>query len=729
MLAFRPIVLLLATVVAAMAAPGHPFLLFSAGEIPALRARANAAPLLLDSLAALRAQAGAPAGSFTNHPLDWTTHLEALAFVATIENDSGMRQRAIARLLEDLRRYDPADTYTKEADFHDLALPTRALALAWDWLEPHMTASQRAEILPALDKWCIASYRHSETKWWREASYNCGSVPVAGYGLLALSIRNDTTNATVATCYREAFRRLAQNFFPTTWRPSGICFEGPNYAIVGLKYPVLFAYANARVGGDDLLADTGAMRAMSYLMHQWLPWGGCASIGDNTDYGARTFAAEYLLGLGRTRDAEGIWTWMKYKRAKSLDPLIAYLWYPLDLTPADPGQSRPPTSKYFEVTANRAGYVFGRSAWSDPNAAFFAFVTRFDNCNHQHYDMDSFLFGGFGTLFATHQMLYPYPSDRHGVDYEHNMVIVNDGGWPTANRAKSCADDNSTRGMLVGVALSSFADYVRGDAKWSYRDNAVWISNPAIRAERTCLFVKQTASPYLFVLDDLEQDSTTINYQWLWHAPRLPVAGTGTLTDPLILSATNASCAIQFALPEQPAITNEIAMHESNSGELKPSGLMRLRVAQTGARVRYAAVATLQTNLAARPRVTAMAVACPTPSAGGLTVRLAEDTRDFIVWQSEEEHRQCGIPLTAGHLRTDGLTALVRVQNGKITGFVLGEGTYLQWDDTTLVRAAATVSVSSGLDDRQILGRRRCQENLPPLPPRLIKIASLPKEL
>ena len=722
----RPVFILLATVTASMAAPEHPFLVFSASDIPALQARTNAAPFLATMFATVQARASAPADSFTNYPNEWAEHLEALAFVATIKNDSALQQQAIDQMLSDLRCHNPADIYTPKADFHGLAKPTRAFALAWDWLAPHMTAAQRTEALPALENWCIASYRHSDKQWWREASYNCGSVPVAGYGLLALSIRNDTTNAEIANCHREAFRRLAQSFFPRSWRPSGICFEGPNYAIVGLKYPVLFACANARAGGDDLLADTGAMRAMSYLMHQWLPWGECASIGDNTDYGKRTFASEYLLGLARSRDTEGLWTWLKYSRAKHMDEIITYLWYPLDLTPADPAQTHLPTSKYFEVTPNLAGYVFCRSAWSDTNAAFFAFTTRYDKCNHQHYDMDSFLFGGFGTLFATHQMLFPYSSDRHGVDYEHNLVIVNNGGWPTANRTPSCYDDNSTEGMLVGIALSGFADYMRGDAKWSYRDNAVWISAPAIRAERSCLFVKQTSTPYLFVFDDLQQTAKPSKYEWLWHAPRLPTSGTGTPADPLIISAAHSSCAIQFVVPEKPVFTNEIAMREEDDGALKPSSLMRLRVAQTAVRVRYAALATLQTNLAQRPRVTTLPVNGPTPSANGATVSLSDGTQDFITWQSEEEHRNCGIPLTAGHLRTDALVALVRLQNGKITGFVLGEGTYLQWDDTTLVRAAASVSVSAGMDDRQITGRRRGLENLPPETPNVAQIVALP---
>lgn len=710
-----------------LAAPAHPFLLFNSADVPALRQRANADPLLATCLAAIRSNATSHA---TNESaVAWAEQLEAQAFLATLDADSNRMAQSIDRLLASLRREDPGAFYRK-ADFHSLAVPLRALALAWDWLEPAMTAEQKAQALPALARWCCVAMEDTERQWWREASYNVGAIPVSGIGLLSLAIGGDTTHAAVATCHREAFRRISQNYLPKTWKRSGICYEGPCYAIVGLKYASLFSQAEARAGGNDLLATSGALHAMPYLMHQYMPWGGCAPIGDNTDYGRRTFAAEYLLGLGRTRDAEGLWTWRKYLRAEALDPLITYLWYPLDLPPANPAATRLPTSRYFEVTPNRAGYVFGRTAWDDRDAAFFAFVTRFENCNHQHYDMDSFLFGGYGTLFATHRLLYPYASDRHGVDYEHNLVIVDGGGWPRTNRTPSCHDDNSTDGVLVGDALSAFADYVRGDAKWSYRDNSIAIDNPAIRAERTCLFVKQTSAPYLLILDDVQQLGTPLKYTWLWHAPRLEMRGLATLAEPLVLATTNrASCAIQFVQPTAPALSIEVAQKEKDQGRLEDSPLVRIRVEQTGVRVRYAAIASVQTNVEQRPRVTAQAVACGNPSAGAACVRSADGAQDLIAWQSEEDHVQCGDELRAGALHTDGLLALVRVQGGNITGFVLGEGTYLDWGGTDLVRASSPVSVSAGAGDRQITGRRRSRENQPPEMPASVQVAPLPVQL
>ena len=86
-----------------------------------------------------------------------------------------------------------------------------------------------------------------------------------------------------------------------------------------------------------------------------------------------------------------------------------------------------------------------------------------------------------------------------------------------------------------------------------------------------------------------------------------------------------------------------------------------------------------------------------------------------------------GSPLTTGKLETDGLLALVRVEGKHITGFVLGEGTYLRWGRTWLVKAASSVSVSAGVGDSTVSGRLRTRQGLPPEPAGKIQVASLPK--
>lgn len=697
--------------------PAHPFMLFGAADVAEIAKRKDQDPLLKDCWNKMVELAAKP-----DQLDEWWDQLEARAFVAIVTDDKAMAGKAIGLMQAALAKTDPGHFYEiGAANFHSHAAPLRALALAWDWLYGYMTPPQRGEILPGLERWCHACLTCTDKRWWREASYNVGAIPIGGLGILALAIRSDSAHPDAALWLREATRRLSQNFYPTSWKPSGICWEGPNYAIVGLKYPALFAEALRRCGGQDMVGDAGATLAMQYLMHQWMPQEGCAPIGDNTSYGRRTFAAEYLLGIARSKDAVGLWTWRNYVEPRYLDPLITYLWYPLDLHPISPVAAETPLAKYFEVTPNRAGYFFSRTQWQDPDAAFFSFVTRYERCNHEHYDMNSFLLGAYGTLFATHEMLFPYGHEHHGVDFEHNMIIIDEGGWPRHDNDGSCGDDNSTLGILVGLASGPFADYVRGDAKWSYRDNSIIIDNPAIRAERACLFVKEGEVPYMLVFDDIQSSDDEHVYKWQWHAPsNVAITGAGSVNDPLVLAAKRGCCAIHFITPVQPTITSEKAPNLASRNRNR--SLQRIVATQKGIRVRYVAVATLQETPEFRPVLAPQPVACESESAGAVQVRLADGETDLIAWQSEEMCVQRGSPLTTGPLQTDGLMALVRVKDGRVTGYVLGEGTYLRYGDTILVHAPGdSVCVSAGVEGVKVFGRLQTRHGLPPVEATAVK--------
>ncbi len=753
--------------------PPHPFLLFDKADLAGIARRKGQDPLMQECWDKMVELAGEP-----DQLDEWWEQLETRAFIAIAADDKAMARKAIDLMQAGLRKTDPGQFYEiGAANFLLHGAPLRALALAWDWLYGFMTPQERGSILPQMERWCGACLTSTNKRWWREASYNVGAIPIGGLGILALAIHGDSAHPDANLWLREATRRIAQNYFPTTWKPSGICYEGPNYAIVGLKYPALFAEALRRAGAQDIVGSAGATLASQYLMYQWMPEDGCAPIGDNTGYGRRTFAAEYLLGIGRSKDPVALWTWRNNLDNRYLDPLITYLWYPLGLRPAGPVAAQAPTARYFEVTPNRAGYLFSRTKWQDPDAAFFAFVTRYERCNHQHYDMNSFLLGAFGTLFATHEMLFPYGDDNHGVDFEHNMIIVDQGGWPRHDNNGSCGDDNSTEGVLTGLATGPFADYMRGDAKWSYRDNSIIIDNPAIRAERAFLFVKAGATPYMVALDDLQFSDDPHDYRWQWYAPAdVSISGAGSTADPLILAAQKGSCALSFITPGTPAVTigkiqnvarsgsrrrgstqpaasqtsatssrpDDTAARPARAARSRPAGaaasraagsrpgryadrprserfLQRIDVAQKGIRVHYAAVATLQLDAADRPLVQAQPVTCESPSAAGAQVRLADGSIDRIAWQSEEVYQQRGSDLASGDLRTDGLAAMVRVKDGKVTGYILGEGTYLKWGEKVLVQAKDSVCVTADKDGVKVSGRRQSRKGLPTVEPMGVK--------
>ena len=101
-------------------------------DIPALRQRTNAEPLLAGCLVALHSNAFFRiADDDTNESaVAWAYRLEAQSFLAALGDDSNRVAQAVDLLLASLRQQDPVAFYRK-AEFHHLAVPLRALALAW----------------------------------------------------------------------------------------------------------------------------------------------------------------------------------------------------------------------------------------------------------------------------------------------------------------------------------------------------------------------------------------------------------------------------------------------------------------------------------------------------------------------------------------------------------------------------------------------------------------------
>lgn len=689
--------------------PGtHPGLLFSAEELPKLKSRARGESLAAEAyrrvveLAASEAEGNRRARK-----------LAAMALVYQIDGDREMGRRAVELLKEIITGIEPFEFYREvNSDFFATDIWPMPLACAWDWLYELLDGEERSLVLKGLEGWCKALYEHTEAWWWREASYNCGAIPVGALGFACTAIQAETNHPEFEKWFSSAVRRIQRNYFPTAWRENGICYEGPCYAQYH-KGPTQFGEALRRTGGPDIIASSGAVNAMSYQMFQWMPQGGCGPIGDNTGYGRRVFEANYLLGLGELKNGPGLWTFLKYTDRERLDPLITFLWYPEDLEPVSPGQAGVPTSRYFEITRNRAGYVYSRSEWDNEQAHWFTFVTRWDNANHQHYDMNSFLFTAFGEQFATHENIYPYSHEHHGVDFEHNLVVVDSGGMPARDRSTSAGDDCSLGGLLTGLGLGHFADYVRGDAKLSYADHSDPATLPAERADRTCLFVKQGPNPYLVMIDDIQKSGLEHNYHWQWYTPAKRIVGAGTLANPMVIEGERASCAVGFLVPAEPELDFQIV---HGGSERSPIELGLIRVHQHGVRVRFVAVAAAWEKEKGAPVFKKGPAVKGSSAAVSLVVEGSTFT-DLIVWQPEEVEDCVGVPVTCGKLATDGLLSLVRTDlAGRVTGYLLGEGRNLSYGGRLLAVSEESWSVSA--DSLQLFagGRRRAREDLPPLP-------------
>lgn len=701
--------------------PGtHPGIIFSEQELPALRARAKGTGPAAEAWRKMKESAlSEPRLRLTAKEAvgrvggQLARQLESMALVYQVERDEQTGRKGIEVLAAVATGVDPEEFFREvDQDFFATEHWPKAFAFAWDWLFPLMSREERSNILAGLERWNAALFDHTERSWWREASYNCGAIPVGAQGVLLTAIQAETAHPQFKKWFSECFRKVKDNYFPLTWRDNGICNEGPGYAHYH-RNPTRFAEAVRRTGGPDIIPRSGAVNAMHYLRHQWMPQGGCGPVGDNTEYNRRVFQSVYLHGIREMRDSAGLWTYEKYADRDRTEQVELFLFWPDNLEPVSPGTLDLPTSHYFEFDRNRAGTVFARSEWDNEQASWFAFVTRYANANHAHYDMNSFLFTAFGEPFATHENVMPYGHEHHGVDFEHNMVIVDEGGMPAADNLGSAGDDGSIRGYLTGVGVGRFADYVRGDARLCYADRSIKNSTPAERANRSALFVKQGANPYVVVADDIQKDGTEHDYHWQWYTEARAISGRGTFEDPFTIEGQHAACGIAFLGPATPEHDFKIVKSPNRRRNLE---LGLLRVNRRGVQARYLAVAAAWRKGEQRPVVRRGPEVQSNPLAASLVVE-GETFRDLVLWQPEEPGADRGRQVTAGELKTDALMAMVRTdRSGAVIGYLIGDGTLLEFGRTALVRSRQPLSVSA--DARRVMatGQRRARQGLAPFP-------------
>lgn len=699
-------------------APGtHPGIVFSAEELPALRRRARGTGLAAEAYQRVRAIAQGPAelnldmkSLVGRRGIGLAATLEATALVYQIEEDRDAAGRALEILEKIAVGVDPTAFFKEvDSDFFATEHWPKALAFAWDWLYPAISEERRAPLLAGLEAWSAALFAHTNAWWWRDATYNCGAIPVGAHGLLLMAIRGESKHPEFGHWLAEALRKMSRNYFPLTWRDNGLCNEGPGYAHYH-KNCTQFADALRRTGGPDWIATSGAVNAMHYLRHQWMPQGRCATVGDNTEYGRRVFQAIYLLGIREMQDAAGLWTFEKYADRRRTEAFLQFLYYPDGLKPVSPAVLQLPTSHYFEFDKNRAGYLFARSEWENERAHWFAFSTRYENANHAHYDMNSFVFTAFGEEFAAHSNIYPYTHPLHGADLEHNIVIIDEGGMAVADNPGSAGDDGSILGYLTGCATGEFADYVRGDARRSYADRSVRTDKPAKQADRAAVFVKEGPNPYVVLADNIQKDDAEHDYRWQWYTMAHEIEGEGSVARPFRIRGKRAHCKIVFLAPEQPSHAFEVVRNQEPR-RTDQWGLLRVHL--RGISAHYFAMGIAWDEGAPEPTVEAGPVVTGAVGARSLLVK-GEGFEDLVVWQPGSE----GARIQCGTLETDGLMAVVRSgKEGKPAAYLLGDGTSLDMGGRRLVDAAARCSVSANEKRVVVSPWRRAERGEEPIRP------------
>jgi len=699
----------------------HPGIIFGAAELPAMHKRAQGQGLAADAYRKVKQEATedlprdlTPKQMAGREGIRLAAKLEAMALVYQVENDRQMGLEAVKLLRQVAVDADAKAVFVAiNDDFFGTEHWPKALAFAWDWLYAIMPDAERGTILAGLEAWSDALEDHTQSWWWRDATYNCGAIPVGAQGILLAAIRGESKHPQLEQRLADCLRKVTRNYFPLTWRDNGLCSEGPGYAHY-LKNPIQFLDAVRRTGGEDFVPQSGGVNAMHYLRHQWMPQGRCATVGDNTEYGRRVFQAIYLYGIREMNDAAGLWTFEKYADRARTEAFLQFLYYPDALTPRSPGELKLRTSHYFEFDRNQAGYLFARNEWDNEQASWLAFSTRYENSNHTHYDMNSFVFTVFGEEFGAHTNIYGYSQPLHGADLEHNIVIIDEGGMPVADRPTSAGDDGSIYGYLTGVGTGEFGDYVRGDAHRSYADRSVKTDKPAKQADRVLGYIKEGRNPYIVVTDQIRKDDAPHDYHWQWYTMAQSIEGKGTVAEPFRLRGERAHCKLVFLTPEAPDFSFQIVKNEQRN---RNDSWGLLRVKQRAEQAEFVMLAIAWADGEPEPAVSVgPAVKGATGGRSFLVSTYSgkdsQPVKDLVLWQPGAT----GKMLTCRSVVSNGLLTVVRrFDSAQPQGYLLGDGSQLRVGGRKLVDAPQACSVSAAEKAVVVTSARRPYEPLPPL--------------
>lgn len=277
--------------------------------------------------------------------------------------------------------------------FLDTAEMSHAVGVGYDWLFDYLDAESRAKIRAGLItnglKPGLTRYK-GKGAWQVTSHFNWNQVCNGGLIVGALAIAETDPK------YAEVIIPGAVKFLPnalSTYAPDGAWPEGPGYWNYATSYTVYALAALDTALGDDfgLSKMKGLSEAGLFPIYTSGPtrlYFNFADVGSNS----RRRKIPCMFWLASRYDKPFLAAAEREMLSKYSASPQDFIWYvPPAKAPA------PSLDKYFRGPVEVA--VF-RSAWSDPNALFLAVKAGFNQVNHGHLDLGTFVIDALGTRWA-----------------------------------------------------------------------------------------------------------------------------------------------------------------------------------------------------------------------------------------------------------------------------------------------------------------------------------------
>jgi len=496
-------------------APQHPYLLFSASELAAIRAKAahpalapvaarlvaradtllKAAPLLVSTTG--RGESDPPGhikGLEAARRLQGRVVTYAMAFL--LKGDRRYRDAAVAELDHAIAQW-PIWVDTAHPPPYDLMAGEISLTfgLAWDWLYDALSAAERQRLREGVERRAMAPYLDATTRSkpmsWYTANHNWNPVCNGGAAVLALALGSESALSADVL-------RMATPGMSAYWNHLGAdggWDEGTGYWTYGHRYAFMAAEALRRLGyrEGDIYLDRPGARATGYFPLVFNP-GRTVSASFSDSSGRAADALFYFLAR-ENRNPDFAW-FQDRVPPRSLtsegwpDEALTLVWRPVDegWLPEASGSFRPQISAATSFPS--IGWAMLADDQPDPGR-FLAFKNGSLAANHSHLDLNHVSVGVGETMLLVDLGSRSYPADyfssaRYGY-YEittagHNSVLV--GG-----KGQSPNKVGQLRGPIDGSTFVAFTGVA---------DNAYDVATP--RARRHVVFVDRR---YYVLLDEI----------------------------------------------------------------------------------------------------------------------------------------------------------------------------------------------------------------------------------
>jgi hypothetical protein len=498
-------------------AAARPHLVFSAADIPAIKAKAGKG-WPKEAHAVMMAQADASAANPTlayggegseNRTLQ---SFYALGLAGQMTGDLKYAQGGAKTLLALVRQMDP------DADFKthpEIGTMATVVALGYDFFHAAMTPAERQEVEAEIRQYGACIYRRANAEIWGKDDrlhlvHNWTGVIFPGLGLCALALDEHPEWLELATL------RVKQHFDHCA-DAKGATWESVAYMDYGLMNAAPFAEALRRKTGRDLVAESAPVQnLLKHIVTIQFPWkagmvafnqGSDATLG-MCDHGG------YVYLLSRTRDAAGFHAWSH---------LMGFAFPPGKLTPysldtsnlgalvlwGDPAMpSQSPQEAGYPLTTHyeERGLAVLRDGWGEDDALVTLIAGKGVHGCWNHADNNSFTFAARGEMFAIDRGSFTRVNGKKipkREPWDHNVVLVDGMGY------KFVKGSQSVPGELVRVKDLGGATLATGDVVTAFAE-------PFEKAERS-VFLVRGPQPVLIVVDDIQKDAAEHEFTWLMH--------------------------------------------------------------------------------------------------------------------------------------------------------------------------------------------------------------------